>query len=150
MRRGLTLLALALLAACSPGPKTAPPGASPQAAGPGDHTLTVTVGATERTFLLHVPPSYDPARAVPAVVTLHYRPGSGAAMRELTGFDAKADAEGFLVAYPEGSAGSSTRSAAAARRTTSVSSRPSPAARRAAGTPTPSGSSWPASPTAAT
>jgi polyhydroxybutyrate depolymerase len=72
---------------------------------PGDHTLTVTVGDKERTFLLHVPASYDPARAMPAVVALHYKPGSGTAMRELTGFDAKADAEGFLVAYPEGVGG---------------------------------------------
>ena len=108
MRRGLALLALALLTACSAGTPTAPaatPGASAEAARPGDHTLTITVGDKERTFLLHVPASYDPGRATPAVLALHYRPGSGAAMRGLAGFDAKADAAGFLVAYPEGVGG---------------------------------------------
>ncbi|GAA1555188.1 PHB depolymerase family esterase [Dactylosporangium maewongense] len=105
MRRGYALLALIMLTACST--KDAPP-ASPAATaaqGKGDHTLTVTVGDKERTFQLHVPPGYDPARTMPAVVALHHKPGSGATMRELTGFDAKADAEGFLVAYPEGVGG---------------------------------------------
>jgi polyhydroxybutyrate depolymerase len=108
----MTLLALLMLTACSAGTSTNPPAATttgPAAAatggGPGEHKLTVTVGGTERTFLLHVPASYDPARTMPAVVALHYKPGSGAGMRELTGFDAKADAEGFLVAYPEGVGG---------------------------------------------
>ncbi|GAA3254097.1 alpha/beta hydrolase family esterase [Dactylosporangium siamense] len=105
MRRGSALLAVALLAACTSEPKPVPPVASPVTAQAGDHTLTVTVGDKERTFLLHVPASYDPGRAAPAVVALHHRPGSGTAMRELTGLDAKADAEGFLVAYPEGVGG---------------------------------------------
>jgi poly(3-hydroxybutyrate) depolymerase len=105
MRRGFGLLAVALLAACTAEPKPVPPVASPVTGQAGDHTLTVTVGDKERTFLLHVPASYDPGRAAPAVVALHYRPGSGTAMRELTGLDAKADAEGFLVAYPEGVGG---------------------------------------------
>ncbi|GAB3870966.1 alpha/beta hydrolase family esterase [Dactylosporangium cerinum] len=105
MRQGFALLAVALLAACTSEPKPAPPVASPVTALIGDHTLTVTLGDKERTFLLHVPASYDPARTVPVVVALHYRPGSGTAMRELTGLDAKADAEGFLVAYPEGVGG---------------------------------------------
>ncbi|MDG6104708.1 polyhydroxybutyrate depolymerase [Dactylosporangium aurantiacum] len=105
MRRGLALFALALLTACTAETPAPAPSGSAQAVRPGDHTLTITVGDKERTFLLHVPASYDPARAVPAVLALHYRPGSGAAMRGLTGLDAKADAEGFLVAYPEGVGG---------------------------------------------
>ncbi len=113
MRRGLALFALLLLTACAADTKTAAPSTTTPAAGTitpvtaqaGDHTLTVTVGDKERTFLLHVPASFDPARSMPAVVALHYRPGSGTAMRALTGLDAKADAEGFLVAYPEGVGG---------------------------------------------
>jgi polyhydroxybutyrate depolymerase len=99
------LLALLLLGGCTTGTGSAPAGPSPEAVGPGDHTVSITVGDRERTFLLHVPASYDPGRALPAVVALHYKPGSGAAMRELTGLDAKADTEGFLVAYPEGVGG---------------------------------------------
>lgn len=111
MRRGPTLLALLVLAACAAcaacaaEPEPAQPSAAPQAPGPGDHTVTITVGDKERAFQLHVPASYAPGRAMPAVVAQHHRPGSAATMRELTGFDAKADTEGFLVAYPEGVGG---------------------------------------------
>ncbi|MGI5178600.1 hypothetical protein ACQEVZ_19915 [Dactylosporangium sp. CA-152071] len=75
MRRGYAPLALIMLTACST--KDAPPAtpAATAAQGKGDHTLTVTVGDKERTFQLHVPPGYDPARAMPAVVALHHRPG---------------------------------------------------------------------------
>jgi polyhydroxybutyrate depolymerase len=116
MRRVFALLTLIVLAACSTdgasAPDTASGPASSSASGkgaealrPGDHTVTVTVGDKERTFLVHVPASYDPGRPMPAVIALHHKPGSGATMRELAGFDAKADAEGFLVAYPEGVGG---------------------------------------------
>lgn len=47
MRRGLVLLTLLLLAACSAStkePGTGRPAASPEAGRPGNHTLTVTVG----------------------------------------------------------------------------------------------------------
>jgi polyhydroxybutyrate depolymerase len=98
------LFALLVLTACSGGAPTAP-GATPEAGRSGEHKVAVTVGGAERTFLLHVPPSYDPARAMPAVLALHHRGGSATTMRELTGLDAKADREGFLVAYPEGVGG---------------------------------------------
>lgn len=99
------MLALLLLTACSAETPTTTASATSEAARAGEHQLTVTVGGNERTFLLHVPESYDPARPMPAVLAMHYRGGSATTMRELTGLDAKADREGFLVAYPEGVGG---------------------------------------------
>jgi polyhydroxybutyrate depolymerase len=71
----------------------------------GDHTLTLDVGGKQRSYLLHVPPGYRADKPVPLVVALHFYPGSGAALRDMIGMDAKADERGFLVAYPDGVAG---------------------------------------------
>jgi len=69
---------------------------------PGDHQLALDWDGQERTYELHAPPSYRPGRKLPLVVVLHYRGGDPAVMRAMTRFDAKADAAGFLVAYPVG------------------------------------------------
>ncbi|RSM74216.1 polyhydroxybutyrate depolymerase [Actinoplanes sp. ATCC 53533] len=84
-------------------PAVASPGSRPPAA--GDHRLTLDVDGKRRTYLLHAPPGYDGDRPVPLVVGLHFYPGSGAALRDLIGLDAKADEHGFLVAYPDGTNG---------------------------------------------
>jgi len=39
---------------------------------------------------------------LPLVIALHFYPGSGRAMADLTGFSGIAEREGFLVAYPAG------------------------------------------------
>lgn len=72
---------------------------------PGDHRLAFSIDATERTARLHAPPGYAGTTAMPLVIALHYRSGSAEAMSSLTELDAKADREGFLVAYPEGVGG---------------------------------------------
>ncbi|GGM89428.1 alpha/beta hydrolase family esterase [Dactylosporangium sucinum] len=102
MKRGLTVLVALLLAACSTTKPVDQPDPGPR---PGDHRIKVTVGNTEREYLLHVPEGWKPAHAAPAVVALHYRPGSAQAMQKLTGFDARADRDTVLVAYPEGVGG---------------------------------------------
>ena len=48
------------------------------------------------------PASIDPSKAVPLVVMLHGGFGSGEQVESAYGWDAKADAEGFVVAYPNG------------------------------------------------
>ncbi|MFE9688800.1 alpha/beta hydrolase family esterase [Micromonospora sp. NPDC005806] len=113
MRRTIAVLAGLVLAfsggACGgerePGPGSA--SSAPQAERPaaGDHRLTLRHGELDRDYLLHAPPGYDPSLPSPLVIALHFYPGSGAAMRELTGLDARADRENFLVAYPDGKDG---------------------------------------------
>lgn len=56
----------------------------------------------ERTYTVHVPRTVDSTRAMPVVIVLHGRGGSGQRMMRWSGFEAKADAEGFLLVAPEG------------------------------------------------
>ena len=60
-------------------------------------------GGIARTYILHVPPSYDGTRNVPLVLNLH---GFGSNARQqafYSGFPAKGDREGFIVVTPDGS-----------------------------------------------
>ena len=55
-----------------------------------------------REYLLHVPPSYDPATPTPLVLSLHGGATWPALQRDLSGWNRLADRYGFLVAYPAG------------------------------------------------
>ncbi|WP_155370230.1 alpha/beta hydrolase family esterase [Catellatospora vulcania] len=72
---------------------------------PGDHRLTTSWNGTNRSFVVHAPPSYDAASPLPLVVVMHYFPGDAAGIAATSGMSAKADRENFLVLYPEGFAG---------------------------------------------
>ena len=69
---------------------------------PGTQSASIVVDGAKRTFLLHLPPSYESTSDVPLLIALHPFTGSGKSMERLTGFDAIADREGFMVAYPDG------------------------------------------------
>ncbi|GAA0914151.1 PHB depolymerase family esterase [Virgisporangium ochraceum] len=86
----------------APTPVPSGSSAAPERPGPGDHRLTIDVGGVTRTYLLHAPPGYTGSTPLPLVIAMHVYPGTGAAMRDLTGFDARADRHTFLVAYPDG------------------------------------------------
>jgi len=55
-----------------------------------------------REYLLHVPDSYDPAVPAPLVISLHAGSTWPAQQKNLTGWNRKADANGFIVVYPSG------------------------------------------------
>ncbi|MBN1920000.1 MAG: dienelactone hydrolase family protein [Anaerolineae bacterium] len=76
---------------------------------PGDVTRTLTHAGRERSYIVHVPPGYDPARATPVVLVFHGGGGYAENARTMTGFDAVADAEGFIVVYPNGTGRRSDR-----------------------------------------
>ena len=61
----------------------------------------ITVDGTQRRYLLHLPPGYDPAKPTPLIFMLHGGGGSPehTGTRDLAEF---ADAKGFIVVYPEG------------------------------------------------
>lgn len=66
-------------------------------------TITLTVGGMERRALIHVPKSHQAASPLPLVLMFHGYGGTPEhAVRE-TGWVAKSDAEGFIIAFPEGS-----------------------------------------------
>ncbi len=66
-----------------------------------DLSYTLHVGDRTRAYELHVPATPQTPRA-PLVVLLHGRLGTGAGMARLTDFNALADRDGILVAYPKG------------------------------------------------
>jgi polyhydroxybutyrate depolymerase len=72
------------------------------AAGAGDPTETIEAGGGARTYVLHVPAGRDPSKPVPLVLAFHGGGGRGRGMAALTGLDAPADRDGFIVVYPDG------------------------------------------------
>lgn len=56
---------------------------------------------TNRTYYLHTPPQYDGITAVPLVINMHFYGGSGHYQASASGMNAKSDAEGFIVVYPD-------------------------------------------------
>jgi polyhydroxybutyrate depolymerase len=69
---------------------------------PGDHSFVIKVEDSERSYLVHVPPIYDPAKEWPVVVMFHGGGGTAEHAMQQTHWNTKADQEGFLVAFPEG------------------------------------------------
>jgi polyhydroxybutyrate depolymerase len=57
----------------------------------------------KRTYVIHLPTSYDPTKLYPLVLVLHGGGGNAANAERTTGFSKKADEAGFIVVYPEGS-----------------------------------------------
>jgi polyhydroxybutyrate depolymerase len=68
---------------------------------PGHQELTLEVGRLERSYLLHVPPTYEQAKPLPLVIMLHGMGGTALHSHRETGWSSKADAEGFIVVYPD-------------------------------------------------
>jgi polyhydroxybutyrate depolymerase len=67
----------------------------------GSTTLQVRIGGRSRTVIVHVPSGYAATKPAALVLNLHGS-GSDAHQQELfSGMDATADADGFIVAYPQ-------------------------------------------------
>ena len=71
-------------------------------------TRTLSVDGRKRTYLVHLPPKYDPHKPVPVVLALHAAMMNGRIMAWLSGLHKKSDEAGFIVVYPNGTG---TRSA---------------------------------------
>jgi len=55
-----------------------------------------------RTYIVHVPPAYNGATSLPLVFVLHGGGGNNKNVIDQTGFNKKADAEGIIAVYPNG------------------------------------------------
>jgi polyhydroxybutyrate depolymerase len=69
---------------------------------PGDNNGTILYDGRRRTYLFHLPPSYDGTKATPLVFVFHGGGGTGQEAAEMTGFSQLSDQKGFLVVYPDG------------------------------------------------
>jgi len=70
--------------------------------GSGDYPRTLMLGEQKRTYLVHIPKSYDPKTPTPVVLALHGAAMNGLMMAQFSGLNKKSDKEGFIVVYPSG------------------------------------------------
>jgi polyhydroxybutyrate depolymerase len=70
--------------------------------GSGDHECSLTMDELERSYLVHIPESYDPQKRTPVVLALHGFTMNGPTMAGFCGMNAKSDEVGFIVVYPSG------------------------------------------------
>jgi polyhydroxybutyrate depolymerase len=75
---------------------------------PGTTRTTVRSGGRSRTVVVHVPTGYVASRPTALVLNLHGSGSTAVAQEAFSGMDATADADGFLVAYPQGAITSGT------------------------------------------
>jgi polyhydroxybutyrate depolymerase len=109
----LILIAVLMLAGCSLSPAvptTTPtlvpsetPTPSPKPIPATDEERSLKVGELERTYYLHIPDGLNSAQSVPLVFLFHGYTENGAYARNYSGMDDIANANGFVVVYPEGS-----------------------------------------------
>lgn len=99
----LTVLLLAGLTACSPAPAITPTVTPLPIVAPFDAQRTLTVNGLERAYFLHIPEGLDSQQSPALVFVFHGFQESGTYARSYTGFDRIADANGFIVVYPNGS-----------------------------------------------
>jgi len=88
-------------AAGTPPPATPATAGCGRAATPGSTTLTLTSGGHSRTLIVHIPTGYVATQATPLVLNLHGSQSTAAQQEVFTGMDVTADADTFIVAYPQ-------------------------------------------------
>lgn len=76
-------------------------------AAPGDDVRTVRVGDAERSFILHIPDAYTGTSPVPLIIDYHPIGSSGAAELSSSPYPSVTDAEGVVMAFPDGLSGPS-------------------------------------------
>ena len=76
--------------------------ASPALFSAGDHECSLKHEGRERTYLLHVPAQHDGTKPLPLVMFFHGGMGTAKHAAEAYGWNEKADKEGFLVVYANG------------------------------------------------
>jgi len=109
MRTVAILCLPVVLASCGSDSGSTSPSEAEASPGCQDNTLDMSsehvdleFGGTSRSYELHVPSSYGGDSPVPLVLNFHGLTQTGNAQREQSYMDAKSDAEGFIVAYPNG------------------------------------------------
>jgi polyhydroxybutyrate depolymerase len=98
-RSAATLAAVSVLGAMACEPPAAPRCTGPLAS-TGQTDPICSVGG--RTYQLHVPASYTGQRPVALVIDMHGFTSTAQAQAGFSGWRGKSDAEGFIVAFPQG------------------------------------------------
>ncbi len=72
---------------------------------PGDTSRTVRVGATTRSYVLHVPEANDPTRPTPLIVDFHGIGSTGLDQLTSSPYPPITDPDGVIMAFPDGMSG---------------------------------------------
>jgi polyhydroxybutyrate depolymerase len=67
-----------------------------------DRLFFINHGDEQRSYRVHLPPAYDGKKALPLVLVLHGGGGEAEGMARITKFSEKADRQGFIAVYPNG------------------------------------------------
>jgi len=67
-----------------------------------NYTKSLLVKGLQRSYIVHLPISYNSSRQWPLVIVLHGGGSEAWTMNLLTDFNALSDIEGFVIVYPEG------------------------------------------------
>ena len=103
MNKGISLAPLIVMVTFAHhGCVTSFPGYETIKPGTYQHKLNVRVTGSRRSYLLHIPRGYDPARPTPLVVVLHGAFDTAKEVERQTGLSDLADREGFFALYPNG------------------------------------------------
>jgi polyhydroxybutyrate depolymerase len=65
-------------------------------------TLNPTVDGRSRVAIVHLPTAYDPTTPLPLVINMHGSQSTALAQEGFSGMDSTADADSFIVVYPQG------------------------------------------------
>lgn len=76
--------------------------ATPHPHAPGNETASIESGGLQRSYILHVPPSYDGTRKTPLVLNLHGFGSNAQQQAVYAGLPAKGDRDGFITVSPDG------------------------------------------------
>lgn len=77
-------------------------GEASQVLPPQHSRLVIKTAQGDRECVIHLPPDDEPSKPLPLVIMLHGFGGTALNAAHETGWSAKADREGFIIAYPEG------------------------------------------------
>ena len=80
-----------------------------QAVMPGDYLFGVTHEQVRRTYLMHVPPQAARGAPMPVVINFHGGGSTAEVQKAYSRMDRAADRDGYIVVYPNGSAGFNDR-----------------------------------------
>ncbi len=67
-----------------------------------DTTYTLTLEGRQRTYIVHVPPSYNGSQPLPVVFDFHGGLGNASTQMRTSNFEPLADQKDFIVVYPNG------------------------------------------------
>lgn len=69
---------------------------------PGDSTLMIDIGGMQRSYIMHIPPSYDGKTPMPMVIDWHPLTQTAQYQRSASGYAELGDREGFVTLFPDG------------------------------------------------